>query len=199
MTTPTQPDHADALALTRRLAESVPRLADAVDGMSVRLDAVKQDSEKRDAELTVYGRGNRHRIWLTYGLVAVDIILTVVVIIASVEAHNAALSAGSAHQQATAANANAAAAAAAQKALHQANVNSCETGNQYRAGTVASLDQLVTLLEGPKPSARVQEVAAAYERDVAARNMPRNCAKVYAVPKAGAAATTPRPLRSGHP
>lgn len=170
-----QPDLATVLAATSRLADSV-------DGMSVRLDDVKQDSEDRDKALTKYGRGNRRRIWATYALFAVDIILTVVVVAFSVQAHNAASAADSARQQS-------AAAAAAQKALHQANINSCETGNEYRAGTVASLDQLVTILEGPDPSAKVQKIAATYKRDVQARNMPRDCAAAYALPAASSSAS----------
>jgi hypothetical protein len=63
--------------------------------------------------------------------------------------------------------------------LHAQTIASCQTGNDRAAGTVAALDQLVTLLEGTHPTPAIQQVATNYEAFVATHNAQRNCQQVY--------------------
>lgn len=67
-------------------------------------------------------------------------------------------------------------------ALRQEAINACMTGNDRAAGTVTALDELVTLLEGSKPTAAVKSKAASYEAFVAQHNAPRNCQQAYSQP-----------------
>lgn len=55
----------------------------------------------------------------------------------------------------------------------------CETGNDRAAGTVTALDELVVLLEGSHPTAKVQQEAAAYEKFVAQHNAQRDCQSLH--------------------
>ena len=63
--------------------------------------------------------------------------------------------------------------------LHSQAVDACKQGNARAGGTVVALNQLVTLLEGPHPTAHVKQVAAQYEAFVAQHNAPRNCQQAY--------------------
>lgn len=65
--------------------------------------------------------------------------------------------------------------------LHSQAVSSCQQGNDRATGTVVALDQLVTILEGSKPTAQVRDLAAQYEAFVAQHNAPRNCSQAYRV------------------
>jgi negative regulator of sigma E activity len=63
--------------------------------------------------------------------------------------------------------------------LKQQAISSCEIGNDRSAATIAVIDQLVTLLEGPSPSAAVQEKASEYEKFVNEHNVLRDCQQAY--------------------
>ncbi len=63
--------------------------------------------------------------------------------------------------------------------LRTDSVNSCENGNSYRAGTVASFNRLVQLLEGPSPAPDVRSKADGYLKYVAEQNAPRNCEAAF--------------------
>lgn len=63
--------------------------------------------------------------------------------------------------------------------FRQQAVNSCQIGNDRAAGTVTALSELVRLLEGPHPTAKVQKEAAAYDAYVLAHNQQRDCKKAY--------------------
>jgi hypothetical protein len=160
---PQQPDPADAIG-------AADRLAGALNGLSVRLDAVKKDSEDRDAALKRYGRHNR------LGLLF-DIVITALLALGGFAISNAS-------HRADTATATAASASASEQALHAAQVTGCESGNQYRTGVVASLDRLVSILEGSHPTPAVQKAATGYERYVLSQNEPRDCAKAYPLPSA---------------
>jgi len=63
--------------------------------------------------------------------------------------------------------------------LRQQARNSCRIGNDRAMGTVTVIDELVTLLEGPHPTAATKQKAADYEAYVAAHNPQRDCSHVY--------------------
>jgi hypothetical protein len=127
--------------------------------MSARLDALNR-----------YGR--RSRLYILF-----DVLVTLLIAFGGWQI-------ASASHRADTATATAAAATASERALHTAQVAGCESGNQYRTGVVASLDRLVSILEGARPAPAVQKAAAAYERYVLSQNEPRDCAKAYPLPSA---------------
>ncbi len=170
MTSPPPPDQSSAIATGQALAE-------ALNGVSGRLDQVRQDSEARDAELAkrdavIEKYGKRNRLGLLF-----DIAVTLLLALGGIVVSNAS------HHADTAA-ASASAATAAEAAEHAAQISGCQAGNQYRTGVVASLDRLVTILEGTHPSAAVQKAARDYERYVLSQNEPRDCASAYPLPAA---------------
>jgi len=63
--------------------------------------------------------------------------------------------------------------------LRRQAVNSCMIGNDRARGTVIALDELVTLLEGPHPTAQVQQEAKTYEAFVLRNNAARDCNQAY--------------------
>lgn len=64
-------------------------------------------------------------------------------------------------------------------ALRTDSVRSCQNGNSYRAGAVASFNRLVQLLEGPTPTPAIKTAADGYLKYVAAQNAPRNCEAAF--------------------
>ena len=164
MTSPNEPDRAEVLGTAQVLA-------DALNGVSERLDAVNQASEDRDAALNKYGRANRHRITLTYGLLAVDIALTVVV----------AIFAGQAHSAAEAASQN-----------RQAEVSSCVSGNMLRDTLTEVFDHVFGTVRPPVTATAAQKAAEAaqlqaLEAYYRAQFAPRNCTAIYGVTPAATA------------
>lgn len=166
------PDLADPLAMAQWLGATMGRL-------TKQLKDATEASEDRDEKLEDYGRGNRHRIWLSYVLIFIDVALTVVVIVFASQASDASTRANSATSTAAAADARAAALAAAEQAQHAAQVSGCVSGNQYRVGVVASLDRLVIILEGSNPTPAVKKAALSYEQYVLSKNEPRDCQTAY--------------------
>ena len=68
--------------------------------------------------------------------------------------------------------------------LRQQAIASCEIGNDRAAGTVAALQQLVTLSEGGHPSTQIKKIGDQYIAFVKAHNKQRNCQQAYS-PNAG--------------
>lgn len=66
-----------------------------------------------------------------------------------------------------------------QQRQHGQAVASCQIGNDRAAGTVAAIDELITLLEGKHPTPAIRKIAAKYEAFVLAHNAPRNCQAAY--------------------
>jgi hypothetical protein len=166
VTSPSQPDRADPLGTAQALAN-------ALNGMSTRLDAAKKASEERDEQLASYGRANRHRIWVTYALFAVDIALTVVVSIFAVQAHSAASAANQ---------------------VRAASVTSCASGNDTRQTLTQVFDHIFasfgpatgTPAQQAAADARLKAIEAYYKGKLAARN----CAAIYGVTPSAATSGT---------
>ena len=165
MTSPQPPDPNTALGAAQTLA-------DALNGLSARLDTVKSDSEERDRSLEVYGKANRHRIWLTYGLLAVDVLLTIAVAFFAVQA-------GDADRRAESASARAVVANAADSALHAAQISGCQAGNAERAGELALWTYLFHASTPGTPAQ--QKAVALFMQKVDKTFAPRDCAKAYAL------------------
>lgn len=165
MTSPPQPDPDSAIGTAQTLAA-------ALDGMAERLAEVNASSETRDARLTKYGRANRHRIWVTYALLAVDVALTIIVAFLAVQAGNAS-------SRAESATARAAAATAAEAALHTAQVSGCVAGNQERSGELALWTYL---FKASKPASKAQAQAIAkFMGLVESTFAPRDCSALYSL------------------
>lgn len=153
----------DALTVAQQLAE-------ALDGLSGRLDGVKEDSEKRDADLRTYGRRNRR--YLVF-----DIALTVALAVSTFIAVGAS-------QSARDAQASAAAARAAVTVTAQDNRNLCLSSNAARAQNLELWDHLLNLSSAspPRPGETAAEQAQG-RRELAALRAyvshvfaPRDCA-----------------------
>lgn len=134
--------------------------------------------------LDSYGKRNRHLIWSLGVSLVLDVLLTVVVAVFAVQAHDATTSA-------TAAKATAA-------AVHQSNVSACQAGNDARTQQ-AKLWEFVESLIRPPAHANPQKlredkaVIAALELHVRETFQPRNCTRIYrlrtAPPNPGGPAT----------
>lgn len=126
------------------------QLADALNGLSARLDAVKEDSEHRDEMLTRYGHASRRRIWLSFALLTVDIALTVVVSVFAVQAHNASTTANE---------------------LRTASIAACQAANVTRAQNRQLWDHLLDISAAtpPRPGETKTQIAAAQKTAVAFR------------------------------
>ena len=169
MTSPQQPDREAAVGTASALTE-------ALTGLSRRLDAVKEDSEARDSALEKRARQNRHRIWLSYVLIAIDVILTVLLVVIGIGAADASSSAGTANDRA-------AAAAAATGAEHDALISSCDESNQERAQELAIWEYL---FRASKPTSAQQAAQiASFMKIVDAAFAPKNCAQVYSLTPKG--------------
>jgi hypothetical protein len=157
VTSPTHPDPAETNATAQGLTA-------ALNGLAERLDTVRDDSEARDADLKKYGRVNRHRIWLSYALVALDVILTVVVALLAVQARNASATANE---------------------TRAASVAACQSTNVARAENEQLWDYVLTLF-APRPgetaaeAARGEQALASLRAHVTQTFEPRNCEQLYA-------------------
>lgn len=63
--------------------------------------------------------------------------------------------------------------------LRQQAITSCQIGNDRATGTVASMDQLITVLEGPAPKDNIKVIARNLEAYILAHNQQRNCPQAY--------------------
>lgn len=72
--------------------------------------------------------------------------------------------------------------------LREQSIQSCEIGNQRAAGTVAALDFLVGVLEGPNPTPTIKALAQRVEAQVLKDNKPRDCSQAYQPPSGVAVA-----------
>ncbi len=158
MTSPPQPDRGDAVGTAQWLGS-------ALNGLSERLDAVREDSEARDEALTDYGRANRHRIWVTYALLFVDIGLTVVVAVFAGQAHSAALAANQ---------------------TRQASAASCASGNGLRQTLDQVFDHVFDSFTPPAADTPAQKAAGiaklkALEAYYHANFAAKNCTAIYGV------------------
>lgn len=163
---PRQPDRADAIGTAQTLAS-------ALNGLSERFDSAKDASEQRDRELAEYGRSNRHRIWVTFALFAVDIALTVAVSVFAVQAHDAT-SAASQNREAAA--------------------TSCASGNDLRHAVSQVFDHIFGAVQPgaaqtPAQQAvqklRIKAIEAYYHQKLAARD----CTAIYGVAPSVSAVT----------
>lgn len=158
MTSPNEPDPADPLATAQYLGASLIRLAE-------ELKDTRNASERRDAALERYGRGNRHRIWLSYVLIAFDVALSVVAIISIVRADYAASAANQNRQQSAA---------------------SCVSGNDLRGTLNQVFDHVFGSFGPPKgtPAQQAAEIAQlkALEEYYHGKFAARNCATYGAAP-----------------
>lgn len=106
-------------------------LTGALNGLTDRLDAVRQGSEERDKALARTVRRNRRMITVTAASVLLDIALTVVVSIVAVQAHSASSSAAQ---------------------TKNASVVACQESNVTRAQETGLWTHLVQVSEaGPHP------------------------------------------------
>lgn len=156
MTSPPQPDPAAAVGAAQTLA-------DALNGLSERLDTATKDSETRDASLTKYGRVNRRRIWLSYAGLAVDVALTVGLGFFAVQAHNASATANQ---------------------TRVSSITACQSTNVARAENEQLWDYVLTLFT-PRSSETAAEKAAGdralamLRPHVAGTFAPRDCVQIY--------------------
>jgi hypothetical protein len=145
LTTPTPPDGAMAAARG---------LTGALDGMSARLDAVRADSEERDAAILEYGRTNRRMIrWLIIS-VTLDVALTVIVGFLGIQARDNAVA-----LQKTAAS----------------NLALCEASNVARHQQIDLWDFLLSLGKQPQTAAQRKTVTE-FKAHLTAIYQPRDCA-----------------------
>jgi hypothetical protein len=157
MTSPQPPDPAAAV-------DAAQTLAAALETMAGQLKTVNDNSEERDAGLEKYGRANRHRIWLSYSLVAVDVLLTVVVGLFAVQAHNASTTATQ---------------------TRVSSIAACQSTNVARAENEQLWDFVLALIapkadETGAEKAAGEKVLADLRAHVVHAFMPRNCTQLYA-------------------
>lgn len=170
MTSPLQPDPADPVGAASLLAE-------ALDRMSARLDAVKEDGEARDEAVAKASKGRDRKQWIAIGI---DVVLTIALALL-------ALGYSSASDRADHATASAAAATAAESALHSAQLSGCEVGNQERAGELALWTYL---FDASKPASKAQaEAVDKFMAIVRQTFEARDCAAAYPLPKGSAGGT----------
>ena len=77
--------------------------------------------------------------------------------------------------------------------LRQQAIASCQIGNDRAAGTVTALNDLILVLEGPKPTPQILAIAANLQQKILSSNQQRDCSKAYAPANGGA--LTPLPCR----
>lgn len=138
------------------------RLATALDAMTTELRTVT----KRQAGAEQYARRNRAMIWLTAASIALDVVLTVLLVFAYGSAENAAT--------------RAAANSAAISAQHQNLLASCQSSNTSRAAQVTLWDHVLsetaTNLSLKTPTGRqlLTYIRVAFK--------PRDCQALYRLP-----------------
>lgn len=193
MTNPTPEPGAIAVAL---------QLTRAVNGLGTQLAKVNEASEERDARIAKDGRRTR---WLVIGAIVsllIDLPLTGLYI-----ANNLELDRTTAQLRMVTAELQHTRATVTQ--LHQANVNSCRTGNAYRAGQIVTWTHLAGITRPPPgtPPAKARKSERAISGFLAfirEQNKPRDCSAIYRLPGGSppgpAQATAPgRPLPPAAP
>jgi hypothetical protein len=148
---------------TEPVVTSARDLTDALNRLTGRLEEVRADSEdrdkqltERDAQLSRYGRRNRHLIWVTIISLALDLLLTAALTVVAVQAHRAS---------------------GAATAVAASDRNLCLSGNVSRAQQVNLWNYVLTLSQhpgSPAEQARVADFKAHLHKLFA----PRDCAHV---------------------
>jgi len=141
------PGDSEALAAAKGLTE-------ALEGMTRQL-----------AALAAYGKRNRHMIWGLIVSIALDLVLTVVVAVFAIQAHDANTSAQAARVVAAAAKQN--------------NLALCEAGNVARAQQIGLWNHLLSLPPAPgspRRSAGQEQQITAFRAYIAGIFKPRDCA-----------------------
>jgi hypothetical protein len=138
-------------------------LTDALNRLTGRLEEVRADSEERDkqladrdAQLSRYGRKNRHLIWVTITSLVLDLLLAAALTVVAVQANHA----------------NGAASAVA-----QSDRNLCLSGNVSRAQQVSLWNYALTISQRAATPAELARVAE-FKAHVHKLFAPRNCAHV---------------------
>lgn len=174
MNSPPQPD-----PITTAL-----QLTDAVNGLSARLDEVREDSENRDEALDKYGKQNRrilrrHRLVIIAGIILflIDVGLTLRIGFVASDASNASASAS----RAAAAARSAASAAAATRA---SNLAACTATNAARAQNKQLWDYLLAESRPAPDATPAQKTAderllAQLSQHVDEAFMPSPCQRLY--------------------
>jgi len=170
VTSQQQPDPSDAVG-------AAGLLADALNGLSARLDAVKRDSEDRDKAVAEASKRRDKKQWVAIGI---DIVLTIALAVLAWQFSNVSTRADSA-------TASAAAATASESALHAAQISGCVAGNQERAGELALWTYL---FDATKPTSEAQaEAVDKFMAIVRSTFAARNCQSAYPLPKGEAGGT----------
>lgn len=120
-------------------------LTSALNGLSQRLDQVRDDSVERDEALTRYGAVNRRLIRGLGASLAIDVILTVVLGLVGVQAHHASDVAASASNRAVHSSAS--------------TLALCQAQNTARAQQVELWEFLLSLGKPPQTAQQKKVVA----------------------------------------
>lgn len=167
---PPQPDPAETNATAQVLTA-------ALNGVSVRLDKVKADSEaakkaSEDRDDALKRAGRRTRLGL-----ALDIVLTIVIALLAVQNNSTSARVSSADARVAAATAEA-------NATRAASVSACQSTNVARAENAQLWRYVIGLLDMPRPGetaaqeAKGAEVIADLRARVAGTFAPRDCRKL---------------------
>lgn len=141
------------------------RLTAALEGVEGRLGeavaATERASRERDDALAKYGRRNRQLIWTAIASVAVDILLSVVVTLFAVQAHNASESAK----------------AATMRSQHAAasNLALCRASNVARHQQIELWDFLLSLGNRKHQTQRQKTNITVFEKRLHIIFAPRDC------------------------
>jgi hypothetical protein len=148
---------------TEPVVTSARDLTDALNRLTGRLEEVRADSEERDKQLTErdaqlsrYGRRNRHLIWVAIISLALDLLLTAALTVVAIQAHDAS---------------------GAASAVAQSSRNLCLSGNVSRAQQVSLWNYVLTISQQPVSSAEQARVAE-FKTHLHKLFAPRNCAHV---------------------
>lgn len=189
MTTPSQPDRAEAIGAASQLTDALNGMSGQLVDITKRIDADKKASEARDKTL---GR----RVWRVVAAVAFDVALSVAVIVIALIASNANTAATTANNRAAAATTKAVAASAASSAQRAASVAGCEQGNlirsQQRALNLTALALWETLRSPAAPETPQQAKAiAGFKVKLDEANVQRDCQRAYPELAGGKSHTAP--------
>ena len=145
-------------------------LTEALNRLAGRMEEVRADSEgcdrqlsKRDAQLTEYGRRNRHLIWVTIVSLALDLLLTAALTVVAIQAHNASSAAASARTSAS--------------VVAESDRDLCLSVNASRAQQASLWNYILSLSQPPTTPAERERVARlkAHLQQLFA---PRDCARL---------------------
>jgi len=138
-------------------------LTDALNRLTGRLEEVRADSEERDkqladrdAQLSRYGKKNRHLIWVTIASLVLDLLLTAALTVVAVQANRAS---------------------GAASAVAQSDRNLCLSGNVSRAQQVSLWNYVLTIPQQPATSAERTRIAE-FKAHLHKLFAPRDCAHV---------------------